>query len=918
MATCSYCAVPLPGSGLHGRAWPNRPAAVYCCYGCLSLGEEKLARGEAPHAPVEGPWFRLGSSLFLAGQAMTFGLAVNLSETTPHETFLLHAGVCLATSLVVLLLGWPLLAASWSELRLGRITVEALFLVSVLGAFGVSLHSFARGTGPIYFEVVAILLVVYTLGKVGPALVRRRALASAQAWSATLAHGRLEDGRTVPVGNIRPGDVVVVHRGEAVCVDGRVLEGNAFLQDTPLTGEPFARVVRPGDGVLAGSISQDGTLRIRSERNGTDRVVDRLLAAVEEARNQPWAVQRQADRLASLFVPLVVLTAGAVFWYWLRTADAATGWLNAMSVLLVACPCALGLATPLVVWLTLARLGEQGLVVRSGAFVERLARVDQVLLDKTGTLTDSQAGIVDLITTATGEERGRLLARIAAAESGSRHPIARAFHRLAEANRSAAAMVLDFEEVPGKGISARIADETGEHRLRLGVPDWLGHSPNFPEDTAAPADQRIAVEEDGRLVAVAVLAESLRDGTPEALADFASMDLPVTLLTGDPRQRNAASDLAVCKTGLLPEEKAAEVRDIVHREGHPLFVGDGVNDAGALSTAWAGIAVSSGSDLAADAADAVLYRHDLRVLPWAVALCRSSVARLTGTMQGAFLYNLAGMTLAAAGMLHPVVAALLMACSSIFVAWSSTRIGVVGPGLGDGHACEGAMPLHGILGPLDLVHGLSLALQGVLLFLLAAMDLGEAKILLVGFVVAGLFLVWVRLLPLGRMHGGEMATAMFGLGGLGMVAGWWADTGFAGGVCTCELNLASLFASPWMYLGMVVLGSLAMILGPHWKVATGSHKRAMLLGGNLGMIGGMMLGAWAARWFPADDAIARVLHDYLGMMVGMTLGMFMGDLAWKGLEAVFVAEAGLPEKNRSLAGRIAPARGNTVVAGSVD
>src|SRR5262249_17867042 len=217
--------------------------------------------------------------------------------------------------------------------------------------------------------------------------------------------------RVVPVSEILPGDTIEVHPGETIAVDGVIRDGTGFMSEAPVSGEPFAVVRRPGDRVLAGVASYDATFRIEATTKGTERQVDRLLAAVEEARDRPLSLQAQADRLGRVFLPLVVLTALGTFGYWtfLTAAGWEVGLFNAMSVLLVACPCVIGLATPIVIWSALGRLAERGLIVRSGDAVERLAEVDRVLFDKTGTLTDERFSLLDVVTTATGDERARLL-----------------------------------------------------------------------------------------------------------------------------------------------------------------------------------------------------------------------------------------------------------------------------------------------------------------------------------------------------------------------------------------------------------------------------------------------------------------------------------------------------------------------------
>ena len=339
---------------------------------------------------------------------MIFSLALNLHDDVPPAARELTQWLILAgTAVVAVLLGGPLVRAAWGELRRGRLTIEALFLLTMSGALAASLQAHLTGRGKIYFEVVSVLLVVYTVGKLIGARTRAAALAGSRAWGDRLNSCRLVDaaGRThaSPVADVRPGDVTEVYPGELIAVDGVICAGVGFVSEAVVSGEPFAVVRRPGDRVLAGSASFDATFRITATAAGTARQVDRLLAAVEDARDRPLSLQARADRLGRWFLPLVVLTALGTFTYWTFGTNAGweAGLFNAMSVLLVACPCVIGLATPVVIWAALGRLAERGVIVRNGDAVERLAEVDRVLFDKTGTLTEDRFALVEIETDST-------------------------------------------------------------------------------------------------------------------------------------------------------------------------------------------------------------------------------------------------------------------------------------------------------------------------------------------------------------------------------------------------------------------------------------------------------------------------------------------------------------------------------------
>lgn len=903
MPYCDYCTGPITGAGQTGRPWPGRSAARYCCYGCLSLGEQRRYEQHRVRGPlgakIDGTVIRLGIGILVVSQSMIFGLALNLHDDVPPaarwfaETLILGA-----TLLVMVLLGGPLVRTAWHELRHGRLTIEALFLLTLGGAMAASLQAHLTGHGHIYFEVVSILLVVYTLGKLIGARTRAAALAGAQAWADQLSTCRIVDDhgriRTVCVTEVQPGDVVEVHPGETIPVDGLIRTGVGFVSESPVSGEPFAVVRRPGDRVLAGTVSHDAAFHIEATVRGTERQVDRLLAAVEAARDRPVSLQAQADRLGRIFFPLVVLTALGTFGYWYQIASA--GWnvalFNTMAVLLVACPCVIGLATPIVIWTAIGRLAERGLIIRVGDTVERLAEVDRVMLDKTGTLTDDRYALLDIVTATTGSQRAELLGWLAVIEARIPHPVARAFARLPRP--VVEPRVLSVNAIPGCGVEAVIRVHGQQRTIRIGTPTWISqstsqsaHVSSWCHDTLRGVGHRIDVALDGQLVAVAMLTERLRDSTPQTLADFRRLGLPVEVLTGDTAERAAALKLPTARCGLLPDEKRGLVEAAQAGGGKPLFVGDGINDAAALATAHAGIALAHGTDLAVSAAAAVLYHDDLRVIPWAVELCREAMRAVRRNLYRALVYNIIGMTLAACGVLHPVAAAVLMVVSSLSLIVSSSRVGVrrrhcvvdeAQPSL-NGSAQSSRLPL-----PVRqaLAHGGAFALQGALaLALLVGLREFPAGVLVLGgFALGGLAVgtLWLRWTTM--PHTVEMGLGMLTLGNLGMLLGWWADNGCAplhdGGCCGCVQALREGLLKPWMWLGMLIGANAAMVWLVRPALRRRSHTFAMYTGGNLGMVIGMAAGAAAATWIELDSVVGAASLSFLGMTVGMLAGMLLG------------------------------------------
>lgn len=922
MSTCSYCRGPITGSGHTGRPWPGRPAVDYCCYGCLSLGEQQKLEAATPNSSsgwkLDSLGIRLGIGILAVGQSMIFGLALNLHDEVPFDVrWLVQTIILIATLVVVALLGGPLFRAAWRELRRGRLTLEALFLLTMTGAMAASLQAHITGHGKIYFEVVSVLLVVYTLGKIIGSRSRSAALASSRTWAEQLSLCRVVDEmgrtRTIPVAEILPGDVIEVCPGETVAVDGVIREGIGFVSEAPVSGEPFAVVRRCGDRILAGTSSYDATFRITATARGTERQVDHLLAAVEQARDRPTTFQGQADRLGQVFFPLIVTVACTTFGYWtfLTPRGWEAGLFNAMSVLLVACPCVIGLATPIVIWSALSRLAERGLIVRAGDAIERLAEVDFVMLDKTGTLTDESFTLLDIATLAEEEERAKLLGWLSLIQERSRHPVARAFARLPHPFSSTAEpRIHSLHVVPGCGVEANIEEATGtRHSIQIGTPEWIGgfvapsHSTQELLSQLRATGHRIDVAVDGEIAAVAMLAEQLRDTAQAAITGFQQLGLKVEILTGDSTERGKALNLPSVQGGLLPTDKLAAITHSKSEGGKPLFIGDGINDAAALAGAHAGIALSSGTDIANVAATISLYHNDLRVLPWAIELSREAVRAVRRNLLRALLYNLAGMTLAACGVLHPVAAAMLMLASSVMLIFSSTRLGtkpihcLVSAENQPSARLRLSPPARQAIG-----HGGAVALQGIafLLLLDCARELPAAPLLICSFAVLGLGVgyLWHRWSTIPHLL--DMCVGMLTFGNLGMLLGWWADNDFSslidGGCVHCLLAMRQGF-QPWMWAGMLAGANIAMLCFMRCSTPPSrSHSIAMYTGGNLGMVLGMLAGGWCASEVPTGSVPLSAGVSFIGMSAGMVLGMLLGT--WLTEQAIGMLQFGIRRKQR--------------------
>lgn len=672
---CDYCEALITE-----QVNPSASGKRYCCYGCRLLGESGHKAAPALSASLSA-WFRLILGGALAGQSMLIGLALNLSPPEGSARWLLHGALIGIVAGVFGLLGGPLVRSSWASLLRRSVSIEFLFMAGILGALGASLFSTFSGQGDVYYEVVAILLTVYAAGKAVGAESRARALSESRKLHEAFDTCRClqPDGmpREQKVAEVRSGDRVLVYSGEAIPVDGRILSGQSFVRETPMSGEPFPVVRRPGDEVMAGSYAEDGDLVVVSSADGYHRRLDNLLQAVERARDMPSSMQAQAGRLVAWFLPIILLAALGTFAYWTWQESWRTGLFNSLAVLLVACPCAMGLATPIGLWNGLAVLASRGLVARNGDLIDQLGRVTQVVFDKTGTLSENALSLIDLAHRGSVAERGRLMEIVRAVQARCPHPVARAFLRSAEPALSEYS-VKSVKTVPAKGVEAWITTRSGdEHYLRAGqrelISCWQGESELLGGLKHSPADHLIYIQIDGRLEGIAAVRERLRDSTRQAMAALRELDIPHQIMTGDNPERAASLGLHPIRGGMTPQDKAEAIQSLRASGAQVCFVGDGINDAPALTSAQAGIALEGGAGLAAATAGAVLHGGDLRVVPWAIAVCRQIRASIRSNLYFAASYNLVGVGLAASGNLHPVAASLLMVLSSFTVSWRALR-----------------------------------------------------------------------------------------------------------------------------------------------------------------------------------------------------------------------------------------------------
>lgn len=871
-------------------------------------------------------WVRVALAALVASQTMAFSLAVNLAPVEGQARWIIHGLLAGATLLVFGLVGGPIVREVWAQWRERRIGVEQFFLLGITGAFLASVYASITGIGAVFYEVVAILLAIYTFGTILAKRRREAALQTGERLRLDFEFCQKVSGNgslhRISVREIQPGDILEVTAGEGIPVDGKVLNASAFVEETILTGEPFPVVKRRGDNVLAGSRLIDQTIRIEASSRGEGRKLDGLIRSLQAAQADRSPMQTEADRLVGWFLPVVLSVATFTFAMWTWKSGWMVGTFNALAVLVVACPCAMGLATPIGIWGALNHLARLGLVPRRSGLVDGLARVDTVVFDKTGTLSEETLSVVDF-RSAPGLDRNRIRTLVATVQRQAHHPVAMAFQSWSPFARENFE-VTDLETIPGVGISAHVTTCCGERvRLRLGnsglisgpLPDWARSGITSPQLQSQETLREVWIELDGKPVAVASLRENLRASASRCLDSLKQLGIKTVIMTGDQAAGVTALGLENAHCGLLPGEKVDLIRNL-QASGHRVcFVGDGTNDTGAMETADLGIALASGSTLAKNSSAAEIFGSNLAALPEALVLCRRVVTGIRQNIYFAIFYNCIGIGLAAAGFIHPVLAALLMLASSSAVTWRALR---AVEGLKRSSATTSLPPLNSWLEsqlraltawwhqPMERLQawrvssgwapwtmGAAIAAQGPLLAWLGTVGSTWGMVLtvasvLVGAVVAFHFHTW-RTVPWATM-----IIAMLALGNGGMLLGWAADAGWGpvirDGVCLCGCPRSplgfGLLGFGGMHSGML-LASLPALWIPSRDVPTWTGSLSRFVGHGLlcflGMLIGMELAAGLMGFLPIVEPRFQFFLTWAAMLLGMLLGMIVACQCYRRL-----------------------------------
>lgn len=591
---------------------------------------------------------------------------------------------------VQFIIGFRFYKNAYRALRSGSANMDVLIAMGTTAAYFYSIYNafFAPHEGmmkELYFESSAVIITLILFGKYLEAVAKGRTseaikkLMGLQAKTArVIRDGREED---IPIEEVVPGDVIVVRPGEKIPVDGRILEGDSAVDESMLTGESLPVEKTAGDHVVGATINRFGTFRLEATRVGKDTVLSQIIKMVEDAQGSKAPIQKIADRVSGVFVPVVLAIALVTLLAWyLIAGDLTGGIVSAVSVLVIACPCALGLATPTAIMAGTGKGAENGILIKGGEHLEMTYRLNAVVLDKTGTITKGQPEVTDVIPLGS-MDRGELLRMAAAAEKNSEHPLGEAIYEQGKKESGTVPEAEQFAAIPGKGVMAVVEGRQiyiGTRRLMQEAGIDTGSAENVIAGLEDDGKTAMLMAADGRLEAVIAVADTLKESSKDAIDELKKMGIEVYMITGDNKRTASAiakqAGITNVLAEVLPEDKAEEVGKLKKQGMKVAMAGDGINDAPALVAADIGIAMGTGTDVAIEAADITLLRGDLMLIPAAIRLSKMTMRKIKQNLFWAFIYNIIGIPIAAFGLLNPMIAGGAMAFSSVSVVTNSLRL----------------------------------------------------------------------------------------------------------------------------------------------------------------------------------------------------------------------------------------------------
>jgi heavy metal translocating P-type ATPase len=700
---CAHCGLALRGAPTVMQVAGEEKQ--FCCSGCAFVYQ--LAGGGNEGDSAES-WFLvlLAFGAVLSGFIMSFAWVLYLYPDLPrHLRDQIHYILLVLTTPVILGLGYPYLKLATQDLTRGRLSMPTLITVGTVTAYIYSTRQTFQHGHDVYFDTASMVIILVTLGKYLQARARAnmakamRTLANETPSRARRLRGKSanEGEDLVPLDEVRVGDLLRALPAEKIAVDGKILEGRTTLDESILTGESLPVMRGPGDTVLQGTLNFDGTIIYEAVKVGEGTLQSQIERMCAEAIAARMPLQALVDRVSAWFVGGVMVFAfGVAGYYGVLRHDPLNGFLNALAVLVVACPCALGIATPMATFVGLQRAAKEGVLIRAPDYLERMSKVNTVVFDKTGTLTEGKLRVLDVMASADAGLNRRALLQIAASlESSSEHHVGRAILEEFKTHGGELMAVQDFQNHPGEGIEGRVpvSGPAGAHSVERLCLVHLGTAASLlKREMSMPADLERSLPEaglesraylgwDGAIRGVIRLQDHLRPGARSVMKQCQAQKLEVHLLSGD---RNASTQQVATELDIehwaaerLPQQKVEYIEALQRRGRKVAMVGDGVNDAPALAKANVGIAHQIGTDLSKEAADVHILAGDITLVPWALSLSKKTFRHIQENLFWAFIYNIIAVGLAAMGWLRPVMAAAAMLISSLIVVSNSLRLGKV-------------------------------------------------------------------------------------------------------------------------------------------------------------------------------------------------------------------------------------------------
>jgi P-type Cu+ transporter len=680
--SCYQCELPLPRRPFLGRV--SGKDVSYCCYGCFLAHEITGEKGEEG----EVMWIlaRLGLSAFFAMNVMMLSYTDYFYPFKEGVASVLNYIMFALSTPVMILLGIPILKNSIREISKLILNMDTLIVLGTFSAYALSAISTFKAQGKVYFDTAAMLLVLVTVGRFLEASAKARTsnaikeLLELSPKEATIIKDGIEE--KIPAESLKKGDIIKVVPGESFAVDGEVVEGESSVDESMLTGESKPVFKEKGSKVFSGAVNIDGMLIFRATHLGEERVLSRLIKLLEEARKSRTSIERLSDRISLVFIPAVIIISALTFTFWSFKSGTSTALMNSLSVLLISCPCALGLATPMAIWVALGRAAREGILIRTGETLERLSRIKRIFFDKTGTLTKNKMVLSSVFIDSNSRlGEADFISISASLESASEHPLGRSLVGFASKKGYALLATSDFKASPGMGIQGKINGKI----VYIGSIRFMERVGLKLNETMI--NEKARLESEGKTVVfcgweqevkgILGFSEELREETGEVISNLRNLNIDVFVLTGDNRYSTWAISKTLSvevKSDLLPEDKVNEIKSSRDKNGLTAMVGDGINDAPALSASDVGIALGCGADITRESADVSLLGDDLRKIAWVLQLARKTQRKIKENLFWAFFYNTIGIGFATVGTLKPVIAALAMILSSLFVLGNSLKL----------------------------------------------------------------------------------------------------------------------------------------------------------------------------------------------------------------------------------------------------